>query len=117
MSFRSGISRSCCDYAGLLSRFGTLRCAGAAFKTRTEADLDRVFLTDERSKRPVLPGPDRVIGAKDMIRLWLRIGYQAVRLGRRLVLAQPLRDDSVDTRWTPLAMNETPPIGGVLLFH
>jgi len=93
MLFRSGISRSSCDYAGLLSRFGTLRCAAAGFKTRTEADLDRVFLTDERSKRPVLPGPDRVIGAKDMLRLWLRIGYRAARLGRRLVLAQPLTDD------------------------
>ena len=68
MLFRSGISRSRCDYAGLLSRFGTLRCAAAGFKTRTEADLDRVFLTDERSKRPVLPGSGRVIGSKDMIR-------------------------------------------------
>jgi len=33
---------------------------------------------------------------------WVR----AARLGRRLVLAQPLTDDSVDTTWTPLAMKE-----------
>ena len=41
-----------------------------------------------------------------MIRLWLRMRHRAVHLGGRLVLAPPLTDDSVDTKWTPFATNE-----------